>query len=257
MDDKSIEALKRFLPGIHVQELPEDEPKDEGRFPCRWCHGTGYMTVTEDGYEKKKKCPHCATERKIAAIVHESGVRLEDYKRYTLDSFIVRDGVSAKMKDAAMAYLRERPKEKGVGFFGRSGTGKTHLCIAILMAMREEHRYWKYRREIQRIKNVMYKAPEEYDRLMNIAMEAKNLYIDDFLQGAISSGVIDKQDLQIMFDIIDTRYVNGLPTFFSSNATLAEINAASEPLASRIYSMTAPFVVEIRPDVATNRRYMQ
>lgn len=256
MDEKSREVLKRLLPAIDIQVLPEDEPKDEGRFPCRWCEGTGYMTVKEDGYEKKKKCPHCAAARKIAAIVHESGVNLEDYKRYTLDSFIVRDSISRKMKETALRYLRERPKDRGLGFFGRSGTGKTHLCIAVLMRMEEEHRYWKYRREIQKIKNAMYKEPAEYDRLIERATSAKNLYIDDFLQGGISGGVIDKQDLQIMFDIVDTRYVNRLPTFFSSNSTMAEINMASEPLASRIYSLITPYVVEIKPEVATNQRYM-
>lgn len=257
MDNSAKEILKKLLPGISFTNMPEEEEKHESRFPCMRCGGSGWIPVVQNGFTKMMRCPECAAKRDIARIVNESGINIEDYQRFRIENFQIKDDVTRVMKETALRFLKDKPKDKGVGFFGRSGTGKTHLSIAILMQMGTRHRYWKYRREIQKIKNAMYRNAEEYERLMQQATDAENLYIDDFLQGAIDDGKIDKQDLQIMFELIDTRYVNRKRTFFSSNSTLEMINAASEPLASRIYEMCAPYLVEIDPKDASNVRYLR
>lgn len=257
MEQTERDIIKRFLANVNIESMPEREPEEKSNFPCNTCGGTGWVKVIQDGYTKMMRCPDCAAARKTAEIVKASGINLNDYKRFTLDRFIISDEVTRMMKETAVKFLNERTKGKGLGFFGRSGTGKTHICVAVLMAMNEEHRYWKYRHEIQKLKNAMYRDYEKYEQLVNLATTAKNLYIDDFLQGAITADGIDKQDAQIMFDIIDTRYVNHMETFFSSNATLSEINEANEPLASRIYEMTAPYIVEIKPTEAMNQRYFK
>lgn len=244
MNEKDADMILRMLPDVRLDELPETEAV-ETRFPCDKCGGTGWVKVIHDGYTRMMRCPKCFAEREKAAILKESGVNREDYNRFTLAAFRPESPEASKMLETARRYLRERPPDKGAGFFGRSGAGKTHICIAILQAMGARHRYWTYRREIQRIKNAMYRDPQEYERLMAIAETAENLYIDDLFQGAMANGVLSNQDEQIMFDIINTRYINKRPTFFSANAFLHDITKASEPIGSRIYSMISPYIVEI------------
>lgn len=231
-------------------EEPE-EVHNVSRFPCKRCGGTGWVDVIKNGYTMKMRCPDCKLEREKAEILKRSGINIEDYNRFTLENFKEDTAEAKSMKAKAVQYLKSDMK-KGIGFFGSSGTGKTHLCIAILQAMGKPHRYWKYRREIQDIKNAAYKNAEKYSQMMEIAETADNLYIDDLFQGAWSNGSLSQQDNQIMFDIIDTRYVNHKPTFFSSNNTLEEIGKANDALASRIYDMCSPFVVTVK---GKNRRF--
>lgn len=243
MEIEEREFLRSVFPWLDVDNLPVDEAPAPSRFPCERCGGTGLIDVVENGHICKAYCPECRVARKTAAIVAASGIHPEDYQRFTLESFQVDTPEAREAKQAAEKFIRERPAGKGVLAMGKSGTGKTHICVAILQALNEYHHYWKYRREIQRIKNVMYQNNDEYQRLITEAICAKNLYIDDLFQSACTGGTVDKQDLQIMFEIIDARYVNRASTFFSANLSERELIKSSEPLASRIFEMTSPYIL--------------
>lgn len=244
--------LKRVFPGINVENMPHSEPVGMGRFPCERCGGTGWITVYHNMQPMKMRCPMCRAERDKAELLAKSGVNLEDYNRFTIESFRADTPEAEMMKSAAVQYLRGHNWKKGLGFFGASGTGKTHICIAVLQAMGTPHRYWEYRHEIQPIKAFMYHDNEKYEALINEAAKAENLYIDDLFQGAWLHGELSQMDNQIMFEIINRRYLNKMPTFFSSNSTMSQMRAANEALASRIYDMTAPYTIEVH---GANRRF--
>ena len=82
---------------------------------------------------------------------------------------------------------------------------------------------------------------EAYQELMYKWTNCPILYIDDFLKFATNKDGIQTQDLQIMFDIINSRYINKKITIFSSELTVKEISNVDEALGSRIYAMIEPY----------------
>lgn len=180
-----------------------------------------------------------------------SGITPENYARYTMDSFKTDNLTAFKMKDLAVRFLQD-PSATGIGYFGRPGIGKTHICIAICHELHREHHYWQYRREIQRMKAVMYKDLDRYDEMVNKVSRLPWLYIDDCFKGAIVNGVMANQDQQLMFDIINSRYVNRLPTIVSSEYPLGTILEADEAIGSRLAEMLKPYIFTVAE--AQNRR---
>ena len=210
---------------------------------CQKCDGSGYIKSWKDGIGHIEICPVCAARHAQEARLKNSGISPLDYKRFTLESFAADTQEARRMKAAAEYYLANAKKTQSIGYFGKPGTGKTHICIALCQASNRPHYYWQYRAEIQKIKNAAYRMPQEYDELLSGAATAGILYIDDLFKGAVTGGGLSSQDEQIMFDIINRRYMNELPTIFSSELSLSKIIALDEGIGSRIAEMVGMYAI--------------
>lgn len=245
MDSSDRNIIKKIL--SNAKKLPLESVS----YKCLRCKDIGWIKVSDKyGYVTVAKCPNCTNKNRMKVWLKQSGVSPMDYERYNLDSFITDDIESKKMKKVAISFLKD-DKAKGIGYFGRSGSGKTHICIAICQKLNKPHFYWQYRHEIQRIKISMYKSIEDYESFLKKPMTVPYLYIDDLFKGAIDKGRISQQDLQIMFDIINQRYINRLPTIVSSEFSLNEIFKFDEAIGSRLYEMLKPYVINV---VGQNKR---
>lgn len=229
------EILKRLMNGVTIED-----PKPS---PCPKCDGSGYIKRWKDGQGHIEICPICAERHAQEARLRNSGISPADYERFTLESFKADTEEARRMKAAAEHYLANAAPTQSIGYFGKPGTGKTHICIALCQASRRPHYYWPYRAEIQKIKNAAYRIPALYDELILKPSKASFLYIDDLFKGAVINGGLSQQDLQIMFEIIDKRKMNRLPTVFSSELSLRKIIALDEGLGSRIAEMTGIYMI--------------
>lgn len=227
-----------------------EQPKSQ--FPCDRCGGTGVIFIkNEDGLVSGYRCPDCREARDTHRFLRGSGITPENYAKYTMASFKTDNLMAFKMKDLALRFLKD-PTATGIGYFGNPGIGKTHICIAICHELHREHHYWQYRKEIQRLKAVMYKDLDRYDEMIESVSRLPWLYIDDLFKGAISNGVMATQDQQLVFDIINSRYVNRLPTIVSSEFPLGTILEADEAIGSRLAEMLKPYIYTVSD--AVNRR---
>ncbi len=239
-------TVKRILDGFHI--TAEAAPPS----PCPMCDGSGFIRGDwKDGRLEVKECPVCAEKAAHEARLKMSGISKSDYESHTLDSFKADTDEARRMKAAAEHYIANAKPEQSIGFFGKPGTGKTHICIAICQAMKKPHYYWQYRAEIQRIKNAEFRLPQVYEELLRKPSTAKLLFIDDLFKGAVINGGLSMQDKQIMFDLINRRYMNKLPTIFSSELPLRKIIQMDEGIGTRIAEMTGIYTIECK---GVNRR---
>ena len=221
---------------------------DEAEIDCHDCYNTGYVIQTDkDGYTVSVPC-ECYQQRILARRLKRSGIIPSEYKKRSLDNFKADTEMSKTMKDAAVKFLAD-DKANGIGYFGKSGLGKTHICIAICLELslkkNQGHMYFSYREEMQRLTTAYYKDQQEYDDLMHKRKTCRNLYIDDFWKGSKNKfGEIDPNELRITYDIINGRYLNGLRTLFSSEYTVTEIMQIDEAIGGRIYEMVVPYGVK-------------
>lgn len=228
-------------------------PQLEDGIQCSACGSTGWIETVEDGHRCMTHCPKCWVRRKVARMLKVSGINPEDYKRYSLRRFDRdRSLEAAKMADLALRYFNEHERGGGPGFgvFGASGMGKTHICIAVCLALTqhfgEPHHYFSYRAQIPDLVKAARSYSQDYDNAMNYWKTAKNLYIDDLfkLSGRVQDGHlvdIDREELRVVFDLINARYVNHMTTIFSGEYSIKDISRIDMALGSRIYQMIEPF----------------
>ena len=255
---KDVESVREKIARFRAKAKEMQETRIEAAamatppdgIQCNRCGNTGYiMTIDSQGYETAVTCPDCFSRRQMARWLKHSGISPEDYDRYTLETFLPDTPEAAEMKQKAMEYLDQLPAT-GFGVFGSSGTGKTHICIAICHELsnryREPHYYFSYRAVMPELIKASKSYEVDYEAAMHKWKTVKNLYIDDLfkLSGKVEDGVltdINREELKIMYDILNARYVNHLRTLFSSEYSVKSISDIDGAVGSRIFEMTNPY----------------
>jgi len=108
--------------------------------------------------------------------------------------------------------------------------------------------YMPYRDVITKIKQNMLDA-EYYTKLISKYQTCEVLLIDDLFKGKIN-----ESDINIMFEIINYRYLNFLPIIVSTEFNIDRLLSFDESVGSRLYEMCKDYVVEIEKDMNNNYR---
>lgn len=173
----------------------------------------------------------CAVKRRNALRIKRSGLA-DVMSRYTFEAYKTPDKQTAAIKAAALRYVAESRGEWFV-IVGRPGSGKTHICTAIVGKLIEGGKNCKYmlwRDEVRELKALVNDNPAYRER-MNLLKNVDVLYIDDFLKGrAVSDG-----DLNVAFELLNARYNARKRTIISGERTIGAIMDIDEAIGSRIY----------------------
>ena len=117
-------------------------------------------------------------------------------------------------------------------FCGQVGSGKTHLSVALALNFLKQKIkvvYMPYRDVITKVKQNMIDE-EYYSRTISKYKLCEVLLIDDLFKGKINDS-----DINIMFEIINYRYLNYLPIIASSEFSVDRLLFFDEVIGSRIY----------------------
>ena len=153
---------------------------------------------------------------------------------------------NARLK--AIEYCKNYPEIKNTNrnsiiFMGQVGSGKTHLSMAICNNLMDYHKvgviYMPYRDEITKIKQTI-KDEINYQNALNRFKTCQALMIDDLLKGKNTEA-----DANILFEIINYRYLNMLPIIVSTEKTKDELLDFDEGVMSRVLEMTKDYQIEI------------
>ena len=105
-----------------------------------------------------------------------------------------------------------------------------------------------YRDVITKIKQNMIDQ-EYYSKIISKYQSCEVLLIDDLFKGRIN-----ESDINIMFEIINYRYLKFLPIIVSSEFSIDRLLSFDEGVGSRIYEMSKDYVVEIENNISNNYR---
>lgn len=218
---------------MNIQNIHDDE-----NFDCPLCHNEWYVLKEVDG--RRYACPcECREERLFIKSLKAGGIKVSEIKTKTLENFKVGVYWQQDMLNVANKFL-ENPQH-GVGFFGKSGTGKTHICFGIMAKLMEQGKrcvYFPYRNYIRRMVDKMFNDEQGYIDDMKKFSECDVLYIDDLFKLMTNrDGTANKQEVQIIYELINNRYTNHKLTIFSSEFNTHGMEQFDEAVASRIYSM--------------------
>ncbi len=164
----------------------------------------------------------------------------EEMTHSTLDTFKTPEAWQYKLKDLAMQYIINA---RTAWFFvsGTPGSGKTHICSAIinkLVEYAQDVRYLKWREVIPQLKRVINDS-DAFNAIMKPLKECDILYIDDFLKGTVTEA-----DINLAYELINYRYAGKKRTIISGERSIDEIIELDEALGSRIYERSRRYHFE-------------
>ena len=230
---KKSESLKESLKVL----------KNDSEYRCDKCRDMTF--IIDDGVATPCECRDL---REVEDILKRSGISSE-FRNKIFDNFnYSRDVQVMDAYRIASNYARdfdciEKERNNSIMFMGQVGSGKTHLSLAIANCLMDRGvgiLYMGYRDSVVRIKqNIMDQV--YYHREMNRYKNCRVLLVDDLFKGSITGS-----DVNIMFEIINHRYFNGLPVIVSSEKGVSEILEIDEGVGSRLVEMCKGRMIEIK-----------
>lgn len=223
-----------------------DEPGDLTGYDCPECKNRGYFFRVRDNGERYVEDCRCIKIRRTMRYLKESG--LEDLlKRCTFETWKCEKPWQKELLGMAQDYLQ---KGRGKWFLlsGRPGTGKTHICTAIcgeLMRRGYRTRYMLWRDAAVRAKAVITDGTG-YAEMIDPYKDAKVLYIDDFLKTGKRGGFPTDGDVNLAFELINSRYNDrDKITIISSELTANALLEIDEAMGSRIVQKCGSYYADL------------
>lgn len=241
-----IQRMKEMFPGPPEGAGPEYE--------CPICKDTEMILYWVDGVEYAKSC-ECATRKRAARLLRLSGISESDSQKGFKDFQTFNEAGLVNAKNTAVQYYRDfvRNREQRVNSIllcGASGRGKTTLGLCICNNLIQNGiavRYMPYRQEITALKQEIT-DDINYNNHMWPLKNAKVLFIDDFLKGKIT-----ESDINIMYELINHRYLARLPIVLTTERTIPEMMQIDEATASRLVEMSRDYLVTFGRDIENYR----
>jgi len=230
-----LETVQKSGMSITTETLAD---YDLAGYDCPECGNTGTITRQENGMLFTRECK-CMPIRRSLRKIRNSGM-MDMLSRYTFENYQADDSVRAKIKGQAELFTQI---ESGWFYiFGKSGSGKTHICTAICSKFIErgtEVYYMSWRDESVNLKSSIT-DPEVYEQKIKKIKSVPVLYIDDFFKGNPSEA-----DVRLAFEIINARYNDtAFRTIISSEIDMKKLLSIDEALGGRIYERARGFVIQ-------------
>lgn len=204
-------------------------------YKCSKCKDTGFIYNTQ---KNSVTVCECQEKERYERILKNCDIA-DEFKKIGFKEFETTTEFQINAKRLAIDYVKsfesiEDTRNNSIAFLGNCGSGKTHLSIAIannLMTKNIGVLYMSYRESITKIKQVV-SDEIDYRNEINKYKKARVLLIDDFAKGKVTDS-----DINIMFEIINHRYLNHKPIIISSELYQEKLLDFDEAVGSRIIEM--------------------
>lgn len=249
-----MDKLRRYI--AEHEHIPGNSKSSPIQYECPKCKDKGYILVDIDGYDVAREC-ECSGIRQAKELMRQSGIS-EGFLRKDFKNFDIRNNPQlGNAKNKAIQYTKdfsgvEHERHNSIMFSGQVGSGKTHLGIAVCNRLMRDGVaviYMAYRTAVTRIKQYIT-DDTTYNRELKRYMRARVLYIDDFLKGKLTEA-----DVNIMYELINHRYMNNLPIIVSTEKSLDQILEFDEAIGSRIIEMCRKNIIDLQGKELNYRIY--
>lgn len=225
---------------------------------CDKCNGTTWIFRKDE--KGNEFVTPCECREKIIAInlMKASGISEEDTKKGFAGFNTFNESALIMAKDKATSYFNnfsaiEGERVNSIMLCGSSGRGKTTLGLAIannLISTGVGVRYMPYRDVVTRLKQLLASNDNKhlYDETIYRLKNAKVLFIDDLLKGKIN-----ETDINIMYEIINHRYLQHKPCIVSTEKTIQQLLEFDEAIGSRLIEMSKGYIITFDNSVPNYR----
>lgn len=222
-----------------IHNTTSQNPKT--KYKCSICKDTGWK-ITKEGTCKKCECIEIEHLKKLweSFGVNSNQVKkLKDYKPF--------DNLTTLAKENAIRYVKnfdeiKNTEENSYGLFGQPGAGKTHIILAIGAALLNKNIAVVYMPYLEAMRELKANTNDDeyYLKLSRRYCNAKLLIIDDLFKDKVRNGqlirgaTLNEADIKHILPIINYRYLNHLPTIYSTECNPQILLDLDEASAGRI-----------------------
>lgn len=230
-------------------------------YNCDICNDKGFIFKEIKGYEVASKCK-CKLKEEILSKTTNSGLG-HLFQNKTFDNYLVSEEYQRVIKSKALEYTTGflSGNRQSFAILGQSGVGKTHIMTAVaskLIDSNIEVKYFVADEIVQRLNACKYDE-ENYNKEFSSIANAGVLFIDDLFKSSIQEYYkvesINKEDLRIIFQIINYRYNKKKPILLNSEIHYERFAELDQALIGRINEMcNYEHLISIKPDSSKNYR---
>lgn len=231
-----------------LQKRANNIPEDLSKYSCPICKDAEFIiSKDEKGIDRYRKC-ECVEAKVAQRLLNKSGIS-EEFQTKTFNNFNDRGLELIKIaKFKAIEYYKsfdeiENDRINSILLCGQVGSGKTHLGMALANNLIKTKKvavvYMEYRQTATKLKQLIT-DDIEYNTELNKYKHARVLFIDDLLKGKVTEA-----DINLLYEIVNYRYLNKLPMIISTEKTKAELIEFDEAIASRIIEMSKGNIIEL------------
>lgn len=252
--DALQERINRCMQQLAEKRENNNEPAPE--YQCSICKDTEWIfKKDEQGREFASRCS-CFEKKQALRRMASSGISEADLQRGFADFETFEESGLVSAKDTAIKYYKAFKSIEGERFnslllCGASGRGKTTLGMAVvnnlIKHLSVNVRYMPYREEITRLKQTVTDEIN-YKLAIEKLKTTRVLFIDDLFKGKITDS-----DINIMYEIINYRYLERLPIIVSTELTVPELVEVDEAIAGRIVEMCKGYVITLDSSIPNYR----
>lgn len=223
-------------------------------YDCEICQDKEFIVVHKDDREYYRNC-QCVINKRNEERLKKSGIA--NISKYTFKNYITTENWQDEIKIKAKKYIDTYNTEDIKSWFfigGQVGAGKTHICVTIMVNISVKnnlnYQYLEFTSFLTQLKQTKYDNKELYNHLIEKYKTISILYMDDFFRTEVT-----KADIDLLFEIINYRYINNKATIFSSQNQLAELISIDEALFSRIFEKCKKFKIDVEHNITKNYRF--
>lgn len=251
-----MDALEKLLDRIaRAHQHAEENQDTQTYYECPICEDTEWiLTRDEHGRDFAKHC-ECWERKTALRLMANSGIREEDMKKGFNDFLTFEESGLVFAKQTAARYFKQfdeirETRHNSLLLCGASGRGKTTLGMAVannLIHRCVGVRYMPYRDEVTKLKQEIT-DDYAYNEHINRLKTARVLFIDDMLKGKVTDS-----DVNILYEIINYRYLERLPMIISTEFLTNGLLAFDEAIGSRVLEMCKGYVVTFDSSIPNYR----
>ena len=216
---------------------------------CPKCGGSMWITwKDEQGCDMARRCecfePTMA-KRRIARSGISEPFRAKGFKNFDTRGIAQLEKAYIICVDYCKNYQDfKESRHNSILLLGQVGCGKTHLALASANALLDYQKirvvYMPYREMITRLKQNITDE-DSYTKDIDTFKTAPMLVIDDLLKGKTT-----ESDINILFEIVNYRYVCNLPVIVTSEKTTGELLDFDSAIGSRLIEMAEGRIIEFK-----------